>query len=77
MEQQLKLEHTLPCKLKPLFLYSLDHSTFYGASVPSHPGAQSEKCDSVTFDSAKPSQEDCPDGGLQAWLVVLGVRLPV
>jgi hypothetical protein len=49
-----------------------------GAFVPSHhPDAQSEKCDSVAFDSAKHSQKDCPDGGLQAWLVVLGVRLPM
>src|SRR6266702_6295034 len=77
--QQPDLGHKLPAKFESLILYSLDHSTLYGASVLSHPGAQSEKGSTVSFDSAprKHSQGDCPDGGLQAWLVVLGVRLPV
>ncbi|KAH9180805.1 MFS general substrate transporter [Lactarius sanguifluus] len=48
----------------------------YGASVSSraHPGAQSEKCNSAAFDSAPRIHlpEDYPDGGLRAWLVVLG-----
>ncbi|KAI9464986.1 MFS general substrate transporter [Lactarius psammicola] len=63
---------------QPSVPYSLDHSTLYGASVPSHPGTRSEKGDSVGLDSAprNQSQDDYPDGGLQAWLVVLGVRLP-
>ena len=40
---------------------------------------QNEKDSSVVYESAlrKPSQEDYPDGGLQAWLVVLGVRVSV
>ncbi|KAH9066391.1 MFS general substrate transporter [Lactarius vividus] len=43
----------------------------YDASVPSraHPGAQSKKCGSATFDY--PDQD--LDGGPRAWLVVLGV----
>ena len=75
MTQQLNLGP----KLRPLILCSIDHSTSYVASVPSHPCAQ--KCYSASFDSAPPGQihpqEDYPDGGLQAWLVVLGVRLSV
>ena len=58
---------------------SLDHSTLNGTSVLPHPGPQSEKRDSVTF-GAEPrnhSHDDYPDGGLRAWLVVLGVCVPV
>src|SRR5258708_2216341 len=57
---------------------SLDHSTLDGASVPPHPGTQTEKCNSVTFgvEPRNQSQDDYPDGGLRAWLVVLGVRVP-
>ena len=57
---------------------SLGHSTLKGASVPPHPGPQSEKGDSVTFDSEprNRSQDDYPYGGLQAWLVILGAHLP-
>ncbi len=74
MAQELDLGH----KLQPFVPYSLDHSTLYGASDPSYPGTQSEKGNPVAFDSAprNQSQDDYPDGGLQAWLVVLGVRLP-
>ncbi|KAI9459460.1 hypothetical protein BJY52DRAFT_1223082 [Lactarius psammicola] len=65
---------THPCKSQPLILYSPDHPTLYGASVPTRPGAQSEKGNLVASDPApqKHSQDDYPDGGLQAWLVVLG-----
>ena len=79
MAQQLNLGHTLPCKLQPLILYSLDPSTLSGAPFKSHPGVQNKKGDSAAFDPVprKHTQEDCPDGGLQAWLVLLGVRLPV
>ncbi|KAI9459459.1 MFS general substrate transporter [Lactarius psammicola] len=73
MAQQSNLGHKLPPKLQSLVLYSLDHSTLYDASVLSHPGLQSEKRNSVDFDSApQRQQDDCPDGGLQAWLVLLG-----
>ena len=43
----------------------------------SHPVMQNAKDSSVASELAlrKYSQEDYPDGGLQAWLVVLGVRL--
>ena len=77
MAQQLNLKHTHPCKLQPLISYSLDHATLCGESVASHPRAQSENGHSATFDSEprKRSQEECPDGGLRAWLVVLGVCL--
>ena len=79
MAQQLNLGHALPCKLQPLILYSLDPSTLSGSSFKSRTGVQNKKGDLTVCDSAtrKHSQEDCPDGGLQAWLVVLGVRLPV
>ena len=79
MAQQFNLDHTLPCKLQPFILYSLDPSTLSGGPFKSHPGVQNKKGDSAIFDSLprKQSQDDCPDGGLQAWLVVLGVRLPV
>ncbi|KAI9446199.1 MFS general substrate transporter [Lactarius indigo] len=71
MVQQLDLAHTLPGKFQPFILYSIDHSTLYGASVPSH---RCEKGSTTAIDSAprQYSQGDCPDGGLQAWLVVLG-----
>ena len=76
MKQEVDLEQ----KLQHLIVCSLDHSVLYGAVI-SHPGEQGEKANPVAFDtvSPKPSQEDpgCPDGGLQAWLVVLGVRLPM
>ena len=76
MKQEVNLEH----KIQPLIVCPLDHSVLYGA-VLSHPAEQCEKANPVAFDtvSQKPSLEDpgCPDGGLQAWLVVLGVRLPI
>ena len=77
MAQQLNLEHALPCKLQPLILYSLDPPALCGVSVPSHPVVQNEKDNSAASESApkNQSQEDYPDGGPQAWLVVLGVRL--
>ena len=77
MAQQLNLERALPCKFQPLILYSLEAPTLRGASVPSYPVVQNEKGNSVALKSAPQShtQEDYPDGGLQAWLVVLGVRL--
>lgn len=77
MTQRLYLGHKSSYKLQPVNLYSLDHSTLYGASAPSRPTVQSEKGGSVAFDSAPPEhlQDDCPDGGLQAWLMVLGVRI--
>ncbi|KAI9454244.1 MFS general substrate transporter [Lactarius psammicola] len=70
MAQELDLGH----KPQPLILCSPDYPTLYGGSVPSLSSAQSEKSNSETFASAprRHSQEDCPDGGLQAWLVVLG-----
>ena len=79
MKQDVNLEH----KIQPLIVCPLDHSVLYGAvlSHPAEQGHQGEKANPVAFDavSQKPSQEDpaCPDGGLQAWLVVLGVRLPI
>jgi hypothetical protein len=76
MAQQLDLRQVLPCKLQPLISCSLDHSSLCDAPVSSHTRAQSQKGDSAAFDfEPRNSQEDCPDGGLQAWLVVLGVRL--
>jgi hypothetical protein len=64
-------------KAQPVILCPLDDSTVHGVSVPSHPDAQSEKGDSAAFDSdlRDYSQDDYPDGGLQAWLTVLGVSL--
>jgi len=61
-------------KLQPSALHSLDHSTFHGTSDPPHPGTRNEKGDVGTFDSElrNLSQDDYPDGGLRAWLVVLG-----
>ncbi|KAI9446197.1 MFS general substrate transporter [Lactarius indigo] len=64
-------------KLQPFLLCSIDHSTLCDPSVVSrpHPGAhaQSEKRDSEALDSAsRYLPEDYPDGGLRAWLVVLG-----
>jgi hypothetical protein len=74
MKQELSLGH----KPQTLILCSLEHSTLCNV-VPSHLGAQSEKGDSVVFDTAplKYAQGDsgCPDGGLRAWLVVFGVCL--
>lgn len=76
MKQELDLGH----KHQPLILCSLERSILHG-TVPSYPSTQSEKGNPVVFNPApqKNSREDsgCPDGGLQAWLVVLGVRLPV
>jgi hypothetical protein len=42
-----------------------------------HPSIQIEEGDPVTLYSnpQNQSQDDYPDGGLRAWLVVLGVRL--
>ena len=62
-------------KLQPVISCPLDDSTLYGIS--SHPDAQSEKGDSAAFDSAPRThpQDDYPDGGLHAWLMVLGVSL--
>ena len=75
----MKQEIDLGPKHQSLILCSLDHSILYG-TVPSYPNTQSEKGNLVVFDPTpqKNSQEDqgCPDGGLQAWLVVLGVCLP-
>lgn len=72
MAQELDPGH----KFLPLIL---DHLALDGASVSSHTGAQSEseKGVSMAFELALPnrSQDDYPDGGLQAWLVVFGVRL--
>ncbi|KAF8265572.1 MFS general substrate transporter [Lactarius quietus] len=48
-----------------------------GRDVGFQSRGQSEKGGSATFDSAPYTLGDCPDGGLQAWLVVLGVRLSV
>ena len=75
MAQQLDLGHLHPRKSQPLILYSRGPSKLCGTSVPSHPEAQGEKGDSAPFDPAPHSLGDCPDGGLQAWLIVLGVRL--
>ena len=76
MKQEVDLEQ----KIQPLIVCSLDQSVLYG-TVLSHPGEQGEKDNPVAFNtvSQTPSQEDvgCPDGGLQAWLAVFGVRLPV
>ena len=65
-------------KLQPVILCPLDDTTVHGASVPSYPDKQSEKGDSAAFDSEPRNdsqEEDYPDGGLQAWLTVLGVSL--
>jgi hypothetical protein len=75
MAQRLNLGHALPCKPQPLIVYSPDPSTLGDASAPGHPVMKSEKGDSAASDLALHSLEDCPDGGLRAWLVVLGVRL--
>ena len=74
MAQQFTVRHTHPSKLQPFISFPLDLLTLRDASIPSYPLAKSEKGDPAAFDSELP-QEDCPDGGLQAWLVVLGVRL--
>jgi hypothetical protein len=75
MTQKLDVGHTLPCIPQPLLVYSPDPSTLCDASVPAYPGVKSEKGDSMTSDLALRSLEECPDGGLRAWLVVFGVRL--
>ena len=64
-------------KLHPVTLGPLHDTTVYGASDPTHPDAQREKGESAAFDSEPRnySQDDYPDGGLQAWLTVLGVGL--
>jgi hypothetical protein len=80
MAQRLDLRLTQPSKLQSVSLYySLDPSILSGASFQPHPGEQNKKDHLASLKSAprEHSQEDCPDGGLQAWLVVLGVRLPV
>lgn len=74
MKQELDLAHTP----QPLILCSSENSnSSLCNAVPSHLGSQSEKGDPVALDTAprKYSQEDpgYPDGGLRAWLVVLGV----
>ena len=73
MDQQLNLGHSDPCKTEPLILNP--HDPLCNASVPYHSSKESEKGDSAAFDPASHSLEDCPDGGLRAWLVVLGVRI--
>lgn len=78
MAQQPNLGLTQISKLQSLSLYySLDPSVLSGAPIKPHPGLQNKK-DHIAALKPTPlehSQEDCPDGGLQAWLVVLGVRL--
>ncbi|KAN0141818.1 MFS general substrate transporter [Lactarius tabidus] len=74
MKQELNLTH----KPQPLILCSSENSnSTLCDAVPSHLGALSEKGDPVVLDTAprKYFQEDpgCPDGGLRAWLVLLGV----
>lgn len=73
MAQQ-HIGNTLPCKPEPSIVYSPDPSTLYGTSASAHTGVKSEKGDSAAFDLALDVLEDCPDGGLRAWLVVFGVR---
>ncbi|KAF8272784.1 MFS general substrate transporter [Lactarius quietus] len=67
MAQQLDLG----LRLQPSASHSLGHST---STAPTHVGTQSEKGDAVNFDSEprNQAQDDYPDGGLRAWLVVLG-----
>jgi hypothetical protein len=82
MAQRLDLGLTQPSKLQSETLnsyYSLKPSILSGASLQSHPDVQNKKDHLAALKSVpwEHSQEDCPDGGLQAWLVVLGVRLPV
>jgi hypothetical protein len=74
MEQQLHLRD----KLKLSSPHFLDDSTLHEKSAPPHPDIQIEEVDPVTFDSDPRNQteDDYPDGGLRAWLVVLGVRHP-
>ncbi|KAN0140868.1 Major facilitator superfamily domain containing protein [Lactarius tabidus] len=75
MAQRLDLRLTQPSKLQSVSLYySLDPSILSGASFQPHPGEQNKKDHLASLKSAprEHSQEDCPDGGLQAWLVVLG-----
>ena len=57
---------------------SYDHPILHGNSASPQPGIQIEERDSVAFypEPRNQSQDDYPDGGLRAWLVVLGVRLP-
>lgn len=74
MAQQLNLGHTLPCKPEPSIVYPHDPSTMYGTSPSARTCVKSEKGDSATLDMAVNALEDCPDGGLRAWLVVFGVR---
>jgi hypothetical protein len=73
MEQQL---HLRP-KLQLSSPHSLGHSTLHDKPAPLHPSIQIEEGDPVTLYSnlRSQSQDDYPDGGLRAWLVVLGVRL--
>jgi hypothetical protein len=74
MAQKLDHGHTLPCQPQPLLVYSPDPLTLCNASVPARPSVKSEKGDSSASDLALHSLEDCPNGGLRAWLVVFGVR---
>jgi hypothetical protein len=73
MEQQPHLRPTLQLSSP----HSLGLSTLHGKSAPPYPSIQVEEGDPVTLYSnpQNQSQDDYPDGGLQAWLVVLGVRL--
>jgi hypothetical protein len=75
MEQQLHLRD----KPKLSSPHSLDDSTLHGKSAPTYPEIQTKEGDPVTIDSEPRNQteDDYPDGGLHAWLVVLGVRHPV
>ena len=75
MAQRKAQELDIEQKLQPVIFYPPDNSTFYDTSVPSHQDAQSEKGDSVAFELSPRNhpQDDYPDGGLHAWLMVLGV----
>ena len=80
MAQQLNLGLAQPSKLQSLSLYcSLDPAILSGASFQSYPSVQNKQDHQAALKSAsrEDSKEDCPDGGLKAWLVVLGVRLLV
>ncbi|KAF8264993.1 MFS general substrate transporter [Lactarius quietus] len=69
----------LELKLQPSDPHSLAHSTLHRTIAPPHLATQSEKGDSVDFDfdPRNQFQDDYPDGGLRAWLVVLGGLITV
>ena len=71
-------QHHLRLELKLSSPHSYDRSILHGNSASPQPGIQIEERDSVAFypEPGNQSQDDYPDGGLRAWLVVLGVRLP-